>query len=59
MNPKEGWLDRQYQKAAADVREWPAWMQREGGFKNAESVNNPDVQTESAPQKTKEAKNEE
>jgi hypothetical protein len=32
MTLREGWLNRQYSRASADVDRWPSWMQREAGL---------------------------
>jgi hypothetical protein len=32
MTLKAGWLDRQFERVNAEIREWPTWMRREAGF---------------------------
>ena len=33
---KQGWLDRQIEKASEDIKTWPSWMRREGKIDDSE-----------------------
>jgi hypothetical protein len=37
MPLKAGWMARQFERAEADVRKWPAWMRKEAGFEESQN----------------------
>lgn len=49
MTLKAGWLDRQFERVNAEVREWPTWMRREAGFTEP-SKGNTEQHPEAKPQ---------
>ncbi len=37
MTLEKGWLDKQFSKVAAEIKEWPEWMRRQSGFKSEQA----------------------
>jgi hypothetical protein len=36
--PRPGWLQRQFERAASEIRQWPDWMQSESSQNCSESA---------------------